>query len=127
MAFASLQDLEARLKGGVAPGDKERAEVLLEDASALLVSLGVDAMSEDLTLLDNAKRVCCSMVARSLNASTDMMGVTQMSQTAGPYTMSFTPSNSGGDLYLTSMEKKSLGIGRAKVYSISPMIGPRND
>lgn len=127
MAFASFEDLEARLKGGVAPGDVERAKVLLEDASALLESLGVDPESEDELLLENAKRVCCAMVARSLNTATEMVGMSQFSQTAGPYTMSFTPSNSGGDLYLTSMEKRSLGIGRARVYSISPMIGARRD
>lgn len=127
MAFASLKDLEARVSGGVAPGDKERAVVLLEDASALIASLGVDPESTDDILLENAKRVCCAMVIRSLNTSSDMVGMSRYSQTAGPYTMSFTPTNSGGDLYLTSTEKRSLGIGRAKAFSISPMIGPRHD
>lgn len=124
--FATLEDLEERFSGELSADDKKRAAVLLGDASVMLIGLGLNP--DRMTRVDflNAKRICCEMVTRALNVSDNMYGMTQFSQTAGPYTMSFTPSNSSGEMYLTKTEKQTLGLGRARVHTIAPMIGPRD-
>lgn len=54
------------------------------------------------------RRVTCAAVIRALQSG-DMAGVTQSSQTAGPFSQSWSYSNPSGDLYLTKQEKRSLG------------------
>lgn len=124
--YATVEDVESRMGRELSDAEKERALVLLADASALIASLGFRADGDEVRLA-NAKRVSCAMVIRSLSSSNEMLGVSQYSQTAGPYTMSFTPSNSGGDLYLTKNEKRSLGLGRSMVRYIGARIGGTDD
>lgn len=54
--------------------------------------------------------IVCDMVKRALS-SVDA-GLTQVSETAGPFTQSRTFSNPSGDLYLTKAEKRQL-VGRS--------------
>ena len=126
MAYAEVSDLENRWRE-LTEQEQARAEVLLEDASAVLDSL-VDVSAHDCHYADVLKIVVCNMVQRSMIAGeADAYGVTQQSMTAGPYTQSWTFSNPSGDFYLTKMERKMLGISRGYIGSIRPMIGGKHD
>lgn len=57
---------------------------------------------------DTLRRVCCAVVIRAMQSG-DMQGVTQASQTAGPFTQSWSYSDPAGALYLNKQEKRSLG------------------
>lgn len=57
---------------------------------------------------DTLRRVCCAVVIRAMQSG-DMQGVTQTSQTTGPFTQSWSYSDPAGALYLTKQEKRSLG------------------
>lgn len=120
MAYAEVSDLEARWKP-LTEEEQQIAETLLEDASAMLDALvDVDGKCVQENLL---KIVCCNMVQRSMTAGTmDAFGVTQQSMTAGPYTQSWTMANPSGDMYLTKMEKKLLGISTGYIGSIRAKI-----
>lgn len=124
--YATVEDVAARIGRVLTPSEEERAEVLLGDATALIASMGFDA-GDDEVKQANAVRVVCAMVIRALSSSDEMLGVSQYSQTAGPYSMSFTPANSGGDLYLTKNEKRSLGVGVSRVRYIGARIGRCHD
>lgn len=126
MAYADVSDLEARWRD-LDEAEKQRAAVLLDDASAVLDSL-VDVDEGDAKQLEVLKVVCCNMVQRAMVAGeADAYGITQQSMTAGPYTQSWTYSNPSGDFYLTKMERQMLGIGKGYIGSIRPMIGGKHD
>ena len=67
------------------------------------------------------KDVICGMVARS--APNDLAGFETFQEGAGPFQASGKVANPHGDLYLTSQERKSLGIGRPKAFSIDLLAG----
>lgn len=123
MAFATVQDLIDRWK----PLDQEKhtqAELLLEDASLLIkarLPRPVDETDTDLMAL--LKAVTVSMVKRAMAAGGLDAPVSSQMMVAGSYTQQLTYSNPAGDLYLTSAERKALGIGSGRVGSIRPVIG----
>lgn len=121
MAFALVSDIEARWRD-LSTDEELRAGILIDDASAMLSSMvTVDAHDEQQAAL--LKTVCCSMVIRSMSASAaENYGVSQASMTAGAYTQSWTYSNPSGDMYLTKLEKKLLGITSSYIGSIKPVI-----
>lgn len=125
--FATVDDLEARWRP-LSPQERERASVLLEDATALVSracgSSGVDVGDPDEAFQQALKAVTCAVVSRAMSAPVDGPTVSNTSQTAGPFSQSFTYSNPSGDLYLTSGERKELGIGRARIGSIPARIAP---
>ena len=51
-------------------------------------------------------------------AGGDAAGISQSSQTAGPFTESLTYANPAGDLYLTNAERTSLGLKRQRAFSV---------
>ena len=123
MPFADVSDLESRWRV-LSDEEQARATALLGDASAILAaSVKVDEADEQQAAL--LKTVCCSMVIRAMSASeSDNFGTSSMSITAGPYSQSFNYSNPSGDMYLTRMEKKLLGIsgsgkGRTIMYGMA--------
>lgn len=80
---------------------------LLDEAAIIIDAYNSDA-SEDIKMV-----VSCRMVRRALGAgdSSVPIGATQGTMTAGPYSQSWTMSNgSTGELYLSRLEKKLLGI-----------------
>lgn len=125
--FAAVEDLEARWRA-LDPSEAARAAVLLEDATAMLsrglASSGIQIDESDESFAQALKAVCCSMVRRAMTAPLDGPTVSNTSQTAGPFSQSFTYSNQSGDLYISSSEKKMLGIGRMRVGSIPARIAP---
>ena len=110
MRFAEVTDLEARWRT-LTTEEQAQAEVLLEDASAILASKVV-VDPTDTEQAYNLKMVVCNMVKRAMLAGDSAaLGLTQESMTAGPYTQAYTYSNPTADLYLTKTEKQLLGIG----------------
>lgn len=121
MAFAEVSDLEARWHS-LSQTEQQRAEVLLEDASAMLETL-VDIDVADSAQMKLLNIVCCNMVIRAMSATeVDSFGASNMSMTAGPYTQSWTYSNPSGDMYITKAEKRMLGITTSYIKSIRPMM-----
>lgn len=126
MAYAEVSDIETRWRD-LSTDEESRATALLDDASAMLAEL-VDIHDGDEQQAELLKIVCCSMVIRAMSASEyDAFGASQMSMTAGPYTQQFTYSNPSGDMYLTKMEKRLLGITSSYITSIRPMMRGDHD
>ena len=117
MAYAEVSDIESRWRE-LSTDEQARAAVLLDDASAMLTQLvDVDETDEQQAAL--LKTVCCSMVTRTMSATeSDSFGASNMSMTAGVYSQSWSYANPSGDMYLTRLEKKMLGIGGNKYRSI---------
>ena len=125
MAFADVSDLESRWRE-LSTDEEARANVLLGDASALSALVKVD--SSDYEQSELLKMVCCDMVIRAMSATAaDTFGVSQTSMTAGPYTQSFSYSNPSGDMYLTKLEKRLLGISTSYIGTIRPMMKGEHD
>lgn len=120
-AYATIDDLVARWRT-LSEAELPRAEALLGDASAMLASeLGTEVVGADEGIL---RYVACAMVRRAMEAGTPGQlpsGVSQASQTAGPYSRSFTLANPTGDLYLTSSERRALGLDAQVVGTIGPV------
>ena len=115
-AFATVGDLEARWRP-LSDAEKARAEVLLDDASVLVAGSGARTGSAE------AKRiVVCSMVKRVMMSPVDRPSVESAQTTVGPFSESLSYANPSGDLYMTSAEKRMLGIGRQRIGSIRPAI-----
>lgn len=126
MAFADVSDLESRWRE-LSTEEEARANVLLGDASAILSAL-VTVDNSDYEQSELLKMVCCDMVIRAMSATaSDSFGVSQTSMTAGPYTQSFSYSNPSGDMYLTRLEKRLLGITTGYIGSIRPMMKGEHD
>lgn len=121
MAYAAVSDIEARWRT-LSDSEQARAAVLLDDAAAILDAfVTVDATDEEQAAL--LKQVSCSMVIRAMSATeTDSFGVSQSSMTAGPYSQSWTYANPSGDMYLTKLEKRLLGITQGYISTIEPKI-----
>lgn len=119
MAYATASDIEARWRELTAD-EEGRASVLLDDAAAILDTLAVFD-SSDPNVAANLKSVSCNMVIRAMSAND--IGLTQGSMTAGPYTQSWTFANPSGDMYLTRMEKRLLGVTQGYIGSIRPKVG----
>lgn len=124
--FATADDYAARYGD---PDDESRVETLLEDASAMVEAAFrrrfgcayAEGVCADFDA--SAKAVCCAVVARAVNVPSGMMGVTQFTQTGGPYSASFSAANPTGDLYLTKSDLERLGLSGTRVWSIRPSIG----
>lgn len=112
--FASVSDLENRWRP-LTPGESAQADVLLEDASLLIVSQCPRAAKADPAVL---RMVVCSVVKRAMQ-SPPIIGAESFQQTAGPYQGTVNFVNPTGDLYLSKSEKRSLGCGRQTAFTVS--------
>ena len=111
-ALASVDDYKARYGE---PADEVRTEVLLQDASDLMLSAYEDRVGEYIDgscpAFDRAApAVCCLLVNRVLSAPSAMAGATQYSQGAGGYTASVTYGSALGEMYLGKSDLKRLGL-----------------
>lgn len=120
-AFATVDDLTT-LWRAMTSEEQGRAAALLELVSASLrveadkVGKDLDAMvaaSDDLAAV--AKSVTVDVVARTLMTSTDQEPMTQMSQTAGPYSATGTFLVPGGGLFIKRSELARLGLRRQRI------------
>lgn len=124
-AFATTDELQKRWRA-LSDIEKDRAETLLLDASAIIATMcarsGIDIDDTDELQALNLKAISCEMVKRAMLSPVDQAPMSQFSQTAGSYTESGTFVNPTGDLYLTANEKKRLGIGRQIMFSMKPYV-----
>lgn len=120
MAYADVSDIETRLGRTFTADETANVQALLDGASAVLNKLVIlDDTTEQNALL---KFVCTNMVSRTLSNGLDVLGASQASMTAGPYTQSFSFATPSGDMYLTKLEKRLLGITAGYIGSIHARI-----
>lgn len=124
MAFADVSDIEVRMQRTFTTSETANVQALIDGASAVLDKLvTLDGSDEQLALLN---LVCTNMVCRVLSAGVDLLGASQSSITAGPYTQSFSYSAPAGDFYLTKMEKRLLGVTSGYIGTLRPAIHRRS-
>jgi len=122
MAYADVEDIETRLQRTFTSSEEANVEALLDSASAVLNKL-VNVIEGDTEQADLLKFVCTNMVCRAVTAgSMDVLGASQTSITAGAYTQSYSFATPSGDMYLTKLEKRLLGITTGYIGSIEPLI-----
>lgn len=115
--FATLADLEARWHT-LEPSLTQKAQTALDDATVMLLD-ELDRGNVNVASIRPATltAVVCAMVIRKLTTDDDHLGVTNSQQTAGGFSESFTYSNPMGDLYLTTAERKRLGLRRQRAFA----------
>ena len=111
--FAQVPDLESRWHT-LTESEKTQAEVLLADASQLIVDTMSGYVNASALTLTG---IVCAMVKRAMLAA-DASGVSSTQQTAGPFNESYNYANPLGDLYLTKAEKQRLGKGTQRAFSV---------
>lgn len=127
MLFADVSDIESRWRT-LDSVERERAQALIQDASAMLTKLVSDIDTADEEQMQLLELVCCNMVIRAMSATqADSFGASNMSMTAGVYTQSWTYANPTGDMYITKFEKRLLGITSGYIDSIRPMMAGEHD
>lgn len=108
-AFATVNDLESRWRT-MDSSERDRAAVLLVDAAAIIKAamdrscVKIDAKDE--TQAANLVRVSCAMVQRAM-----AQGDGEQQHAWGGNIVA----NPSGDLYLSKADKRSLGIGVARI------------
>ena len=118
--YASLKDIQDRLKVEMTDEEEKVCDALLEDAALIIDTFNANAA-------EKAKKiVSCRMVLRALNIGSDAdipFGASQGSETALGYAQSWTLGSGGstGELYLTKLEKSLLGKGGNSIGSYSPI------
>ena len=122
MAYATIDDLERRWRPLTAD-ESDKAQALLDDAAymldATLSAAGIQDV-EDGALV----AVSCNMVKRvMLPAESGMYGVSQGTVSADIYSQSMTFANPSGDMYITAIERRMLGITGGYIGSIPAKVG----
>jgi len=116
MAYATVEELQARMQRELTETEQNICEELLEDAAVI-----IDAYNENANA-DAKRLVSLRMVRRSIGDGTaDVpIGATQGSMSALGYSQSWTiGSGTVGELYIGKEDKKLLGASN-KIGSYSP-------
>lgn len=118
MAYATVEQVQARMTRTMSEDEQTVCEALLDDAAVVIDSFAAGAA------VDAKALVSCRMVIRALGDGTSgvaPVGATQGSMSALGYSQSWTMSGGAtGELYLSKMEKQLLGKGNA-IGSYSPV------
>ena len=119
MTYATVEDVEKRMNRTLTTDEEALCETLLEDAAVIIDVFNAEASA------DAKKIVSCNMVIRRLGSGEDSnipVGATQGSMSGLGFSQSWTVGSGGsvGDMYLTKMDKKLLGVGN-KIISYSPV------
>lgn len=117
MAYATYEDVQARMNRTLSASEQSVCTALLGDAAVI-----IDKFNE-LASSDIKKVVSCRMVIRAMgDGSTSIpIGATQGSQSGLGYSESWTMgSGSTGELYLAKLEKELLGS-QNKIGCSSPL------
>ena len=119
MAYATVQEVQARMNRTLSESEQAQCSTLLDDAAIMIDATGSTA-SDDIKML-----VSCRMVIRALgDGESDgiPIGATQGSQSGLGYSQSWTVSSGGstGELYIESKEYQLLGV-RNNIGSYSPV------
>lgn len=121
--FATVEDYTARYG---APSEEKRTELLLEDASALMLTAYEDFYGSTYEAgahepFDrSAKAVCCLLVNRVLSTPSALLGASQVSQGGGGYTASVSFGSALGEMYLGKSDLKRLGLGGQIMRTLKP-------
>lgn len=121
MRYATVEEVEAGFRE-LNDSEKSLCGALLDEAGIV-----IDAYSQDAPF-ERKQLVSCRMVRRQLDAGTGgqnaamfPLGASQASASALGYQQSWTVSGGGvGELYLSKLEKKLLGVGD-KIGAHSPL------
>lgn len=118
MAYATVEDVQARMTRTMTADEQAVCTTMLDDAAVLIDSYNVNA-SADAKLI-----VSCRVVIRAMGDGGELnvpMGASQGSMSALGYSQSWTLGTGGavGEIYLSKTEKKLLGCGNA-IGSYSP-------
>lgn len=118
MAYATIEDVQARMTEPMSAEQQSVCSNLLDDAAVI-----IDAYNETASA-EAKKLVSVRMVLRAVGISPDAgipMGASHGSMSALGYSQSWTiGSGSAGELYIGKLEKKLLGAG-SKIGSYSPV------
>lgn len=118
MAYATVEDIQARMTRELSEQEQAVATNLLDDAAVM-----IDAFNEKASE-SSKKVVSCRMVIRALGDGDTVgvpVGATQGSMSGLGYSQSWTLSNgSVGELYLSKSDKALLG-GSDRIGSYSPV------
>lgn len=118
MAYATVNDVQARMSRDLSARERTICENRLDDAAVIIdiAASGADASAK--------KIVSCNMVMRILGDGDSggiPIGATQGSMSALGYSQSWTiGSGANGELYLSKTDKRLLGVGNA-VGAYSPV------
>lgn len=111
-AYATVEDVAARMTRSLSEQETERCATLLSDAAVM-----IDACKSGASL-EAKQLVSCRMVIRALGdgeSSSYPLGATQGSMTALGYTQSWTMGGGGsnGELYIGKTDRQILGMGNS--------------
>lgn len=124
-AYATVEDVQARMSRTMTADERELCETMLDDAAVIIDVYNIAADS------DVKQVVSCRMVIRAMGDGGDNgvpMGATQGSMSGLGYSQSWTIGSGGaaGELYLGKLERKMLGCGdRIGSYSPVQELAPR--
>ena len=110
MAYATVADVQARMTNTMSQDQQSICSNLLDDAAVMIDAVALNASA------DEKKVVSCRMVIRAMSVAEDVpVGASQGSMSALNYSQSWTMGTNAsvGELYLSSQDKKTLGVGNA--------------
>ena len=120
MAYATVQDVQARMSRTMSESEQAICSTMLDDAAVLIDTFNENAAAE------NKLIVSCRVVIRQMgDGESDgiPIGATQGSMSGLGYSQSWTVSGgSSGEIYLSKLDKQLLGYGN-KIGSYSPVEG----
>lgn len=117
MAYATVEDVQARLGRELSTEEQETVSISLDDAAIIIDAFAPNAAA------DAKKVVSCRMVIRSMGSNDVPIGATQGSMSGLGYSQSWTISGgANGELYLSKLDKNLLGMGN-NIGSYSPVEG----
>ena len=118
MAYATYEDVQARMSRTLSEDEQAICTTLLDDSAVIIDTFNV------LASVDAKRVVSCRMVIRSLGDGETAgvpIGANQGSMSGLGFSQSWTiSSGSVGELYLSKMDKQLLGYGN-KIGSHSPI------
>lgn len=123
--WAEVEDLEAWWRP-LAADEVPVAETRIKGVEAYIKVLapGIqDRIDGGKLDVEAVKYVVCQVVKRTMDTPEAMSGVNQMSQNAGSFSQQYGFSNPNSDMYFTKQEKKILGIGTARAWSVDLLPG----
>lgn len=118
-AYATVDDVQARMARTLSEDERENCSVLLDDAAVM-----IDAVAPRTAAADARKIVSCRMVIRALGDGSTTgypIGASQGSMSGLGYSQSWTVSGgSTGELYIGKADRQLLGMSNS-IGSYSPV------
>ena len=110
--FATVEDLEAEWRP-LSEGEKDTARHRLSTASTLIRRMKPnidDEVEHDEVLKEVLTFVVCDMVKNSMNTAEVPSGVSQFTNSTGPFSQTMQFANPGEDLYFKKIHRRLLGL-----------------